>query len=217
METISDPLLDLAAVRVDAVALAFPLLSGLGNAALSGPRADALAAVDAGRLALSMLAGCALRGNASIIASGIEFPGGAGLAPGWNAVALTRRERELVTGCLLAHLSASGLPQVVSMRGAPSLHPSRVERADWTIEDGRFFGDLLDDVQVMAACRGAGHLVQPPPAGLVDRICTEPDPIYPKITRCGLTNAGGCDDICAGSHCAVHGEQFAAIAAWVTP
>ncbi len=170
--------------------LAASHLAGAGDVAVGNA-----AVVDT--LIMSQLVGCALRLDQQVTVNGIDFPGNIGLAPGWLQGGIGPRERELVTGCLLAHLSAEGLAVVFSLRAHGLPRPSSAERSGWPVEEGAFFGDLLSDQPtVAAACRGTGQQSDPGAAGLANRVCAEPDPARPGLTLCGLADAGSCADAC---------------------
>lgn len=170
--------------------LAASHLSGAGDVAIR----DAAVADTA---IMSQLVNCALRLDQQVMVDGIDFPGDIGLAPGWLQGGIGPRERELVTGCLLAHLSTNGLAVVFSMRARGLSRPSSTERSGWPVEEGAFFGDLLSDQPtVAAACRGAGQQGDPSATGLADRVCAESDPARPGLTLCGLVDAGPCADAC---------------------
>lgn len=170
--------------------LAASHLTGAGDVAVGD-------AVVADMAIMSQLVGCALRIDQQVTVDGIDFPGNIGLAPGWLQGGIGSRERELVTGCLLAHLSADGLAVVFSMRAHGLPRPSSVERSGWPVEEGAFFGDLLSDQPtVPAACRGAGQQSDPEATELANRVCAEPDPARPGMTLCGLVSAGPCADAC---------------------
>lgn len=170
--------------------LAASHLVGAGDVAIGN-------AAVADTVIMSQLVGCALRLDQQVTVDGIDFPGSIGLAPRWLQGGIGPRERELVTGCLLAHLSADGLAVVFSMRAHGLPRPSSAERSGWPVEEGAFFGDLLgSQPTVPAACRGAGQQSDPEATGLVSRVCAEPDPARPGLTLCGLADAGSCADAC---------------------
>lgn len=165
-------------------------LAGVGDVAVGD-------AVVSDTVIMSQLVGCALRFDQQVTIDGIDFPGSLGLAPGWLRGGIGPRERELVTGCLLAHLSMDGLAVVFSMRSHGLPRTGSTERSGWPVEEGAFFGDLLSSQPtVAAACRGAGQQSDPNATGLADRVCAEPDPARPGLTLCGLADAGPCVDAC---------------------
>lgn len=181
----------LSASGVTVTDLASVNLAGVGDVAVGD-------AVVSDTVVMSQLVGCALRADQQVTVNGIDFLGSIGFAPGWLQGGIGSRERELVTGCLLAHLSADGLAVVFSMRARGLPRPSSTERSEWPVEEGAFFGDLLGgQPTAAAACRGAGQQSNPGSTGLADRVCAEPDPARPGLTLCGLADAGPCADACA--------------------
>lgn len=218
LDATRSPTLVLGGTSADAFLHATPRLTGLADAPLTGA---GLAENDDGRLALSLLATCALAPGAELdvptsCCGAVPFFGELGLAPGWTSGGIGRRA-QLVTACALAHLSVDGLPAVASLRG-PGLPVPADERAAFSVSEGRFFGQALGDgPPVLAACRGAGQLADPGASGLDLRRCAAPDPARPGLTLCGLRFAGECAAMCSGERCEVGGERYAAIASYVAP
>lgn len=202
-----------------AVLSQLPRLAALADAPLIG---TGLVESDAGALALSAIVGCALRSEAELDdtrSDGVvfQFFGEAGIAPRWIADAIDRRRSELVTGCLLAHLSRDGLPTVVSMRG-PSLPAPTSERDALGMEEGAFFGDVFGRHPIVAACSGRWLEADPDSPALAHRDCARP---AGSLTRCGLTYAGSCRAACEGPparrRCRVDGRWFPAVTTFVAP
>lgn len=166
-------------------------LVGLADRALDG---EALAATVQGRLALTLAAGCALADDQSVIAGGLEFLGETGIAPLWLRCPLDSRERALVTGCMLARLSVSGLAVPISLRG-PTLAVPADEAAEWSLEEGAFGGDLFAPSQLAVACRGRGQREDPSAPAFGPRACATPIPGM-SVTFCALRFLGDCEDVC---------------------
>lgn len=216
---IQSPTLTASGTDAGAVLSQLPALAGLADAQLTGA---GLVESDAGALALSAVVGCALRSETELDVTrsdGVvfQFFGEAGIAPRWISGAIDRRRSELVTGCLLAHLSRDGLPTVVSMRG-PSLPAPTGERDAFGMEEGAFFGDAFDGHPVAAACSGRWLEADPDSPALAHRDCARP---AGSLTRCGLTYAGSCRAACEGPparrRCRVDGRWFPAITTFVAP
>jgi hypothetical protein len=159
---------------------------------------DLLSTAD-GREVFSLVTSCALPPDITLVASvdgvDFEFPGEIGLAPQWLSGRLDRAGQQWVSACMFARVSAHDVAVTISMRG-----PSRAlavdddERANWTLEEGAFFGNAFgqtDQPLQAFACRGrdkaAGNAGE-----LVDRDCAAPDPAHPGFTLCGLMFAGDC-------------------------
>lgn len=140
----------------------------------------------------TLLVACALPPDGILDANGNTFLGEAGLAPSWPDAGIQPDERREVSACVLAHLSQDGLFTVPSLRGR-RLAVDPAELADWPVEEGAFFGDLMADHPVAAACRGVGDASA---GGLQDRVCAKPDPDHPGLTLCGLAFAGECLRVC---------------------
>lgn len=166
-----------------------PALRGLDRRALD---CDSLVGSQAGILTCTLLVTCALPLGTDLTFGGITFPGNIGLAPTWATRGITLPQRRAVTSCVLANLSFDGLVGVASIRG-PNLETAGPELAGWPVEEGAFFGDLMAARPLAVACTGAGD-----PASSVrhERLCAQPDPDHPGLTRCGLTLAGGCSWAC---------------------
>jgi len=91
------------------------------------------------------------------------------------------------------------------MRGPnTALTADASEIADWTLQQGAFYGLLFTDSSASGpewlACSGADVAA----AESVNRICASPDPANPGFTKCGFTYTGQCRD--ANSH--DHGHHF---------
>lgn len=163
-----------------------------------------------GRALFSLLIGCALPQDQSLIVGEFEFFGETGLTPGWLHHRLDKQERGWISSCIFAHLSRPEVALPISMRGT-KLHTDADERADFPVQEGAFFGELftpLDQQVGWWACQGEGLLTVPLPGGLFDRDCAKQDPSHPDLTLCGFNFAGDCSTVCDASrrHCSGFGE-----------
>jgi len=197
---VSDPGQRVLAHRVAGQAIAGDRLAD-GRFPIGAAGEDA-ARTDDGRELLTLLIGCALPADVTLVATGsgspIEFAGGVGLAPRWLDRALDRAGRAWVTACVLSELSGTALGIPISIRGGRrALAASADEQAAWSLEEGAFFGDVFVDPDLPLpwfACRGVGSIDD---VALADRVCTEADADHPGLTRCGMISAGSCPEACA--------------------
>src|SRR5215813_5690077 len=159
-------------------------------------------ATNEGREIMSFILSCALPEGTTLVAtlpdnSTVEFFGELGLADEWLDHPLKKAGRGWVSACLFARVNNNDVPLPISMRGQhQSLAAPPDEVAAWSLEEGAFYGDYFvapgEPVQ-WVACRGKDQAVEEI-AGLIDRDCTEPDPLHPGKTLCGFTYAGDCGD-----------------------
>lgn len=131
------------------------------------------------------------------------FAGSIGLAPYWAHHRLDRKGKRWVSACLFSRVSATGIAELISLRGDHhGLTVSAQEAAEYTLEEGAFYGNwFIDDPdpsvppdwnacrgEAKAACSGAGC------GGLTNRKCALEDPANPGYTYCGFKYAGDCAD-----------------------
>lgn len=192
-----DPLLFGSGPRASAVLAMAPAIHGLDHRQLD---CDSLVDSDAGLGMCTLLVTCALPFGPSLEFGGIEFPGDAGLAPGWARGDITIQQRQAVSACVLANLSFDGLVGVASMRGM-HLPVLPEESLEWSVEEGAFFGDLMAVEPIAVACRGVGD---PASSERHERLCAQPDPDRPGLTKCGLVSAGACSRACGHRHGPYH-------------
>jgi hypothetical protein len=182
----------LAANRLAANRLGTQQLSN-GSSSLSDEAADLLATSD-GRDVLNYLISCALPSGTSLIASdGTEFDGEIGVAPGWLDNNLDASGQRWVSACVFARVSDLDVAVPISLRGpSPALQADPSEIADWTIQQGAFYGLLFTGKNSSGpdwvACSGSDLA----DAEAADRICASPDPANPGFTKCGFAYAGPC-------------------------
>ncbi|MDB4961454.1 MAG: hypothetical protein JWP01_1453 [Myxococcales bacterium] len=159
-----------------------------------------------GQELLTYIISCALPEGVTVVATDpvthnqLEFFGSLNLAPEWADRDLDRAGRGWVSACLLARVNANDTTVSISMRG-PNGHlgTTAAERADYSLQEGAFFGDLFNDPSdplKWYACRGKDQAVGEI-GGLADRDCTEPSPTDPTKTICGFNFAGDCADFVA--------------------
>jgi len=195
--TSGDPVLIASGPRAREILTMATALHGLDRRPLD---CAPLVGSQAGILTCTLLVTCALPLGTELAFDGIAFPGNIGLAPSWATRGITVLQRRAVTSCVLANLSFDGLVGVASMRG-PNLGTSDPETAGWPVEEGAFFGDLMGARPVAVACTGVGD---PTSSVRHQRLCAQPDPDHPGLTRCGLTLAGGCSWACGLPHGPYH-------------
>jgi hypothetical protein len=169
--------------------------------ALNTQSANDLLGTPEGRELLQYIVGCAIPPDVSLEANyqgtHYVFPGEVGVAPKWTERALKATEKRWVSACLISRVNAFDVSVPISIRGPhDSLTVTQSEATDFTIEEGAFYGDIFRPIEepiIWVACRGrdkaAGMGVS-----LDERICTEPDPAHPGLTKCGFTYAGDCAD-----------------------
>lgn len=187
---INDPLLIASGPTAPAVLAVAGAIGGADRRAID---CDPLVSTGAGILMCSLLVSCALPLEDHLTFGGIEFPGDVGIARGWARGGITIPQRQAVTACVLANLSQDGLVAVVSMRGL-HLEVLPEELAEWTEEEGAFFGDLMAPVPIAGACQGEAD---PALSMRHNRLCALPDPDHPGFTLCGLAFAGPCSRACS--------------------
>jgi len=149
---------------------------------------------------LSLIVACALPATISLVAqvsgSEIEIFGEVGLAPEWTHRAMRAASSRWVSACVISRLSGTDLATAISIRGDnEALRPITGERSTWTIDEGAFYGDLFSSATQPIrwfGCRGRDGDA----AELAGRVCAIEDPATPGVTRCGLSYAGRCDQVC---------------------
>lgn len=129
------------------------------------------------------------------------FSGLVGLAPQWIDHPLDNDGKAWVSACLFARVNAYNVPETVSLRGRHSaLEVTNEEKAQYTLQEGAFYGNLfIDDPdpnappdwnacrgQAKAACMGEGC------GRLSNRDCAAENPETPGYTYCGFKYAGDC-------------------------
>lgn len=163
-----------------------------------------------GREVFSFIVSCALPADITLVADveGVhyEFPGELALAPHWLRHRPTHRDLGWVSACLFARVNAHGVSLPVSLRGPTrALTVTPDERANWTLEEGAFYGNYFTrDNQPIdwIACRGKDQAAGET-GDLVDRDCAEPDPADPTKTQCGFKYAGDCGTFAPEHACEV--------------
>lgn len=196
--------------RLPAARLATTTLT-TNQLAVNQQTAGKLLETEDGRAVFSLIVGCAMPPNITLVATvdgeQVFFNGELGLALGWLIGPLDVTGQGWVTACMLARVNANDVVQPISMRGSnPSLGLVDGEREFWNIEEGAFFGNLfapLDQPIQWYACRGAGQS-SGEFGGLVERDCAEPDPEVPGETLCGFNFVGDCGTFADSHSC----EQF---------
>ena len=181
--------------------------------ALNGTTDELLASED-GRAVLGALVGCAVPEDTILVAevdgTTYEFPGAVGLAPSWIDHPLTEKARRWVSACLFARVNAHDVSVQISMRGPHrALAVTEEERAQWTLEEGAFYGNYFtpDDQPIeWIACRGRDQATAET-GDLVDRDCAEADPAHPGLSQCGFWFAGDCGSFAPDHACEHHSRK----------
>jgi hypothetical protein len=138
------------------------------------------------QLIFSNFVSCALREGESIAVDGVEFFGDIALAPEWRRRALSREELRWVIACSLARLTGTDTASPISMTG-PRRSLSRTD-SGFSVVEGAFFGD------------SSHFYVCDAGATSIDRVCTQQSDTTPGVSRCGLSFAGRCVDVCDERH-----------------
>jgi len=160
---------------------------------------DFLATPD-GQEVFSFIVSCALPSEATLIATlpdgtPMRLFGELNLASEWLTHPLKKAGRGWVSACLFARINGSNVALPISLRGQhQELATVSGETVGWPLEEGAFYGDYFvapgEPVQ-WVACRGKDQAAFEI-GGLIERDCTEPDPLNPGHTKCGLIYAGDC-------------------------
>jgi hypothetical protein len=203
----------LAAAKVAAARLTTDRLANGNFTVNTATAADLLSTAD-GREVFSFLASCALPANVTLQATvggtSIEFVGDIGLAPQWLNHPLDHQGKGWVSACMFSRVNAHDISVPISLHGpSPALTVTRDERAQYTVEEGAFYGELFtpDDQPIhWIACRGEG-LASGVTGGLAERDCAKPDPAHPGLTLCGFTFAGDCGEFARDQACEAFSER----------
>ena len=126
-----------------------------------------------------------------------EFYGQLGAAPEWNGYAnsMTASEQRWVTACVLARVNYFGTPVPINMRTNPgesfSIQASEKQKETFPFFEGGFFGNIFAVPPRQYVCTG-----DTPARVLIgkNRICTLPSILDKRISECGFTIIGSCDE-----------------------
>jgi hypothetical protein len=170
--------------------------------------AGELLETDDGREVFALIVSCAMPDDVSLTATvdGIDFEffGELGLAPQWLHTRLDRAGQGWVSACMFSRVNAQEVAIQISLRGpSRALDVSDDERAEWSLEEGAFFGNFfgrLDRPLQWFACRGR-DLAKGQAGALAERDCAKPDPANPGFTLCGMVFAGDCGNFAADRVC----------------
>lgn len=170
-------------------------------------QATQLAQTAEGREFVQYLAGCALcEGVTAFVdveGQHYEFPGAIGLAPQWIHHPLSEEEQRWVSACMLARTNYFGVEVKISLRNENSpvaaLQTTAEERADFTIYEGDFFGNLFADPPVAGVALGHRSPEQQSDPVLQLRVCTAADTSLTPIdghplSRCRFIITGYADE-----------------------
>ncbi|CAN5906572.1 hypothetical protein BH11MYX2_BH11MYX2_29910 [soil metagenome] len=159
-----------------------------------------------GRDLLAYTTGCALPAGQDLAltaADGVtyHFSGLLGLAPNWNTAPATDSEKRWVSACLLSRCNAFGISVQFSMRGDNSaLSVDSAEAAAFGLREASFWGDLFDGSVEAHACAGPLKLANSQQSTMPLRECSVSDPADPTHTKCGMSYAGACADVCTDAN-----------------
>ena len=163
---------------------------------------DDLFETEGGREVFKYIVECAIPEGITLFATdsqGVtyDFPGAIGLAPRWLERPLNERDSRWVSACLFSRVNAHGVSVQISLRGPSSaLDISDEERAQWTLEEGAFYGQyFLPESEPIQWYACSGRNLQGAHEHLRD--CANPDPEHPGLTYCGFTYMGECGDFVA--------------------
>ena len=170
--------------------------------------AGELLSTDDGRAVFSLIVSCALPDTITLVATvdgtDFEFFGAIGLAPQWLHARLDHRGQRWVSACMFSRVNDQTVLIPISMRGPNrQLAADADERAQWTLEEGAFYGNLfgpLNEPIQWFACRGR-DLAAGTPGELANRDCAKPDPANPGRTLCGFVFAGDCGNFAPDQAC----------------
>lgn len=169
--------------------------------------ASPLIETDQGRELLGYVVKCALGWDETLVVpyygKNFVFEGGVGLGEKWAGGGLSPSDQRWISACLLAHANAHGIEVPLSLRGHhPALATTLVEEEKYTVEEGAFYGNLLDasDIQApMFACSGlAAHDTCELGSNtwLQARLCASAGG---EVSTCGFTVPGDCYDFKAAA------------------
>lgn len=183
-----------------------------GRLTVNMDTAGKLLSTEDGREVFSFIVSCALPSDVTLTAdvdgTTFDFIGEIGLTPEWLVAPLSPVGQGWISACIFARVNGDDVALPISVRGSKiALATDADERAEWSVEEGAFYGNLftpLDQPILWIACRGAGQVTQPDASGLADRQCAKPDPANPGFTLCGFIFAGDCGSFAADRVC----EQF---------
>jgi len=166
------------------------------------------------RVVLEYLVSCAFPSGVTLVATDdagttYNFAGGIGLAPQWEKRRLTFKERRWISACMLARVNNSSTPLYISLRGNhPALQVSAEEAAEYTREEGSFYGDIFareGEEQVFLTCRGADLAASPGDIAFSLRQCAQPG--ANGLSVCGMQWVGDCADFGAAWACEEWGDD----------
>ncbi|HEY8142892.1 MAG TPA: hypothetical protein VIG06_09475 [Kofleriaceae bacterium] len=185
------------------------VLADLDPSALGHWESDTVAIADSGSIDpllahangaehLEYLALCALDQGTELVAAGEHYPGLFGLGTEWVDGGCGESCQRWISGCLLAHANAYGVPVEVSLRGAnPGMAWDDQIVDEFTLQEAAFYGNVFEVTsassrQPLYACIGRALIAwdddEEHPDNSLDylqkRICGTGD--------CGLISTGPC-------------------------
>jgi hypothetical protein len=165
---------------------------------------------------LNYTVSCALRSDQSVTlqVSGqpVVLNGSLGLTPNWARQRIAAGDQETVSACLAARLNFFGVHVEISIRGNALDQPSAEEVADYSMQEGAFWGNIFkDDEPELFACTNKANLAN---SYETLRFCSNGFPVADGSTiSCGpLRNVGSCDNWCTQDN--HHHDQFNACGRW---
>jgi hypothetical protein len=157
---------------------------------------------------LNYTVSCALNPNQSLtipLESPIVLEGSLGLAQSWARRRIGAADQEAVSACLAARLNFFGAHVLISIRGRGLEPPSAEEIAEYTLQEGAFWGNIFAEEPELFACTNRAN-VQNSYAKL--RFCSTGFPVPDGSTiSCGpLLHVGSCSKRCAVNP--AHPDEF---------
>jgi len=175
------------------------LQGGIYNPAMLTPTTMAGMTNTANRQATAVyVIGCALATGHNIVYNSVTYQGAIGLADNWTSGSLTTAQQQLVTSCVLSRVNYFARTVEISVRGpiSPQYDNTTTELANYTGEEGAFWGNIFVSTGTINACEGVDETANPSWGNFVSRVCAEPDPNNPGYTLCGFVNHGSCTTAC---------------------
>jgi hypothetical protein len=124
------------------------------------------------------------------------YPGGVGLAPGWETRGLYETEQRWVSACMAARVNYYGVSVSLSLRGDhAALDTVQEERDDYPHQEGAFWGNIFVQEPYLHACYNTAN-VQHSRSKLRD--CAAGHLEDETVSDCGeLARLGPCSSVCA--------------------
>lgn len=157
------------------------------------------------RILYKYLVGCALDSTQSISFSWTDlssfeheevFWGKLGIAPTWKDASISVAERRSVSACIAARANYYGTTVSISLRGpqASLTNVAATELAEYTKEEGAFWGDIFDGTPQLFACHQSANIAN---SRSKLRDCAAGHWIIEGYLECAhIAIVGDCDTLC---------------------